>query len=199
VKSLILSEVNIKEIEYIETGAGILVKKIKPNFKTLGPKYGKLMKQISAVVTEFDQDKINEIEKTGVAEFIIDGETVVLDANDVEIQTEDIPGWVISTSGNITVALDVTITQTLKEEGIARELINRIQNLRKDKQLEVTDKIIVEVEKHEDIVSAIENNYPYICSEILAASLSIIQQINEDKVSVELTDEITTCISLKKA
>ncbi|MEI6852251.1 MAG: isoleucine--tRNA ligase [Bacteroidota bacterium] len=199
VKNLILSEVNIKEIEYIETGAGILVKKIKPNFKTLGPKYGKLMKQISAVVTEFDQDKINEMEKTGTAEFVIEGQTVLLDANDVEIQTEDIPGWVISTSGAITVALDVTITPTLKEEGIARELINRIQNLRKDKQLEVTDRIIVEVEKHDDIVSAIENNYDYICSEILAASLSITKEITEEKITVELTDEITTCITLKKA
>jgi isoleucyl-tRNA synthetase len=199
IKSLILSEVNIKEIEYIETGAGILVKKIKPNFKTLGPKYGKLMKQISAVVVEFDQDKINEIEKTGTAEFVIEGQTVLLDANDVEIITEDIPGWVISTSGNITVALDVTITQVLKEEGIARELINRIQNLRKDKHLEVTDRIIVEVEKHDDIVSAIENNYDYICSEILAASLSITKEIAEEKITVELTDEITTCITLKKA
>ena len=199
VKNLILSEVNIKEIEYIETGAGILVKKIKPNFKTLGPKYGKLMKQISAVVTEFNQDKINNIEKTGVAEFVIEGQTVLLDANDVEIITEDIPGWVISTSENITVALDVTITQVLKEEGIARELINRIQNLRKEKHLEVTDKINVLVENHTDIVSVIENNYHYICSEILAASFSVIKQITEDKISVELSDEITTCISLKKA
>ncbi len=199
VKNLILSEVNIKEIEYIETGAGILVKKIKPNFKTLGPKFGKLMKQISTVITEFDQEKINEIEKTGVAEFVIEGQTVLIDANDVEIITEDIPGWVISTSGNITVALDITITQVLKEEGIARELINRIQNLRKDKQLEVTDKINVLVESHTDIVSAIENNYHYICSEILAASLSITNQIAEDKISVELTEDITTCISLIKA
>lgn len=198
VKNLILSEVNIKEIEYIETGAGILVKKIKPNFKTLGPKFGKLMKQISTVITEFDQEKINEIEKTGVAEFVIEGQTVLIDANDVEIITEDIPGWVISTSGNITVALDITITQVLKEEGIARELINRIQNLRKDKQLEVTDKINVLVESHTDIVSAIENNYHYICSEILAASLSITNQIAEDKISVELTEDITTCISLIK-
>jgi isoleucyl-tRNA synthetase len=199
VKNLILSEVNIKEIEYIETGEGILLKKIKPNFKTLGPKYGKLMKQISAKVAEFGQQEINSIEKSGFFEFVIEGQNVVLELNDLEIQTEDIPGWVISTSVNITVALDVTITKVLKEEGIARELINRIQNLRKDKLLEVTDKINVEVEKHEDIVSAIENNFSYICSEILAASLSITKQINDDKISVELTDEITTCISLKKA
>jgi isoleucyl-tRNA synthetase len=199
VKNLILSEVNIRDIEYINASAGILVKKIKPNFKTLGPKYGKLMKQISAFVTGFDQEQITAIELLGKLNIIIEGQNIELELTDVEIQTEDIPGWVISTLGNITVALDVTVTPELKDEGIARELINRIQNLRKDKQFEVTDKISVEVEKHEDIVTAIKHNFNYICNEILATSLEITEQIAADKISVDLTDEITTFISIKKA
>ena len=129
---------------------------------------------------------------------VIDGETIELEMNDVEIQTEDIPGWVIASSGNITVALDVTLTTALINEGIARELVNRIQNIRKDKNYEVTDKIVVVVEKHDGIVNAIQNNFSYICSEILAASLTITEQLSADKTLVELTDEISTFVSLKK-
>ncbi len=199
VKNLILSEVNIKAIEYIDNSAGILVKKIKPNFKTLGPKYGKLMKQISACVVAFTQEEINAMENTGKAQLLVENENVELEMTDVEILTEDIPGWVLSSSGNITVALDVTLTSELVDEGIARELVNRIQNLRKDNKFEVTDKILVEVEKHQEIISAIQNNYSYICSEILASSLTLIEHISTDKTSVELTEEITTFVSLKKA
>ncbi|MEI6124340.1 MAG: isoleucine--tRNA ligase [Bacteroidota bacterium] len=198
VKNLILSEVNVKEIEYIGNSAGILVKKIKVNYKTLGPKFGKLMKQISSCVSTFNQDQINKIEKNGILQLVIDGETIELEMNDVEIQTEDIPGWVIASSGNITVALDVTLTTALINEGIARELVNRIQNIRKDKNYEVTDKIVVVVEKHDGIVNAIQNNFSYICSEILAASLTITEQLSADKTLVELTDEISTFVSLKK-
>ena len=199
VKNLILSEVNIKAIEYIDNSAGILVKKIKPNFKTLGPKYGKLMKQISACVVAFTQEEINAMENTGKAQLLVENENVELEMTDVEILTEDIPGWVLSSSGNITVALDVTLTSELVDEGIARELVNRIQNLRKDNKFEVTDKILVEVEKHHEIINAIQNNYSYICSEILASSLTLIEHISTDKTSVELTEEITTFVSLKKA
>ncbi len=199
VKNLILSEVNIKAIEYIDNSAGILVKKIKPNFKTLGPKYGKLMKQISACVVAFTQEEINAMENTGKAQLLVENETVELEMTDVEILTEDIPGWVLSSSGNITVALDVTLTSELVDEGIARELVNRIQNLRKDNKFEVTDKIIVEVEKHHKIITAIQNNYYYICSEILASSLSLSEQIFTDKISVEITEEITIFVSIKKA
>ena len=199
VKNLILSEVNIKEIEYIDTSAGILVKKIKPNFKTLGPKHGKLMKQILDVVIAFSQEQINTMERTDALQIEVAGQTIDLDSNDVEIQTEDIPGWVISSSGNITVALDVTLTPALKDEGIARELVNRIQNLRKDNNFEVTDKIEVLVEKHEEIVAAVQNNFNYICSEILASSLTLTESISADKTAVDLTDEITTFVSLKKA
>ena len=139
-----------------------MVKKIKPNFKTLGPKYGKLMKQISACVVAFTQEEINAMENTGKAQLLVENETVELEMTDVEILTEDIPGWVLSSSGNITVALDVTLTSELVDEGIARELVNRIQNLRKDNKFDVTDKIIVEVEKHHKIITAIQNNYYYI-------------------------------------
>lgn len=199
VKHLILSEVNIKEIEYVEGGAGILVKKIKPNFKTLGPKYGKLMKQISALVTGFTQEQINNIEQTGFFHTEIEGQAIELDIHDVEIVTEDIPGWVVANAGNLTVALDTTITDALKEEGIARELINRIQNIRKDSNFEVTDKIIVQIEEHNEITSAITNYFSYICSEILASSLTIVKTIENGGIHpVEITDEIKINISVLK-
>jgi isoleucyl-tRNA synthetase len=199
VKHLILSEVNIKEIEYVEGGAGILVKKIKPNFKTLGPKYGKLMKQISSLVAGFTQEDISKIESEGFYHAEIEGEIIELTSSDVEVVTDDIPGWVVLNAGNLTVALDITITEKLKEEGVARELINRIQNLRKDNNFEVTDKIIVQIEEHIEITSAITNYFSYICSEILASSLTIVKTIEKGDIHpVELTDEIKTNISVLK-
>ncbi len=200
VKNLILSEVNVKSLEYIEDSNNILVKKIKPNFKSLGPKYSKLMKQIAAAISGFNQLDISKFETEGKYLLTIEGNEVILDLTDVEIMSEDIPGLLVANMGNLTVALDVTITEKLKEEGISRELINRIQNLRKENQYEVTDKIILMVEKHNDILSAIKNNYDYICSETLATSLEISDSINNDnKVCVELTDEIQTNILIKKA
>ena len=198
VKDLILSEVNIKEIEYIDPSAGILVKKIKPNFKTLGPKYGKLMKAIAAVITGFDQNQINTLEKEKSIACEVEEQSVMLDISDVEILTEDIPGWVITTSGNLTLALDINITPALFEEGLARELINRIQNLRKDKNFDVTDKISVEIEEHKDLVQAINNNFSYICTEILASSLKTTQHIEGEKHTIEIYEGITTNISLVK-
>lgn len=198
VKDLILSEVNIKEIEYIDPSAGILVKKIKPNFKTLGPKYGKLMKAIAAVITGFDQNQINTLEKEKSIACEVEGQSVLLDISDVEILTEDIPGWIVTTSGNLTLALDINITPALFEEGLARELINRIQNLRKDKNFDVTDKISVEIEEHKDLVQAINNNFSYICTEILASSLKTTQHIEGEKHTIEIYEGITTNISLVK-
>ncbi|NWJ52763.1 MAG: isoleucine--tRNA ligase [Bacteroidetes bacterium] len=199
VRSLILSEVNVKEIEYLTDGAGILVKKIKPNFKTLGPRYGKLMKQIAAVVATFNQADIADLEHSGLRKLQIESDEVELLLSDVEIMAEDIPGWVVASEGAVTVALDITITSSLKEEGVARELINRIQNIRKEKNFEVTDKIELKVEKIDEIVSAIQNNFSYICSETLADSLDLVDKLeNEDKIAVELTEELSTYILINR-
>ncbi len=199
VENLILSEVNVKEIEYLTETAGILVKKIKPNFKTLGPRYGKLMKSIATAVTELSSDQISKLEEEEVLKLTIDGELVELSLHDVEITTEDIPGWLISSTGNLTVALDINITDELKQEGLARELVNRIQNLRKERNYEVTDKIRVRVEKMDYLDKAIINNLSYICAEILAESLDLVDEIeDENRVAVELTEEFSTNIRIEK-
>ncbi len=197
-KKLILSEVNVKELEYM-TDDSILVKKVKPNFKTLGPKYGKLMKMISSELVRLDDEQIKQFESEGNYVLNIDGQEIVIDLTDVEILTQDIPGWLISTMGTLTVALDITITEELKEEGIARELVNRIQNIRKDKQFEVTDKINVKIEKNNGLISALNRNYSYICSETLAESLELVESINEsEKQVIELSDELKTHIIVTK-
>lgn len=199
IEQLILSEVNVKELEYLEDSAGVLVKKIKPNFKTLGPRYGKLMKQIAAAVGGFGQEDIARIEAEEKYLLNVEGEAVEILLSDVEIISEDIPGWLVANEGNLTVALDVTITEALRNEGIARELINRIQNLRKDKGFEVTDKIEVFVEQHSDITEAIVSNNDYICSETLATRLDYSETIADtQKVEVELTDEIKTCVLIQR-
>ena len=158
VKDLILSEVNVKELELLEEGSGILVKSIKPNFKTIGPKYGKHMKAIAAMVNQMSGDDIASIESKGGWSGDVNGERVELDLADFEITAQDIPGWLVSSEGNLTVALDVTISEALKSEGIARELVNRVQNLRKDSGLEVTDRIVLKVETSNEIKEAIDAN-----------------------------------------
>ncbi|UKJ07347.1 isoleucine--tRNA ligase [Solitalea lacus] len=173
VKDLILSETNIKEIQYIHDTAGILIKKIKPNFKTLGPKVGKMMKEVSAAVNNFSQEDINAIERDGFYSLQLNGESFKLELTDVEILSEDIPGWLVTNLGKLTVALDVTITEELKQEGIARELVNRIQNLRKDKGFEVTDKINVRLQSNELVDNAVKNFLPYINAEILGTNFDL--------------------------
>ncbi len=199
VKNLILTEVNVKEIQYISDTSDILVKKIKPNFKTLGPRYGKLMKQIVSSIDQFDQQDISRLEQTGSVMLSLDGQPVEILLSDVEILTEDIPGWVVANLGNLTVALDLTITDELREEGLARELVNRIQNLRKDSNLEVTDKIRVEVGKNPELETAINHNYHYICSETLAISLKTPEKITAaNKQRLEITEEIQVDICIEK-
>lgn len=199
VEQLILSEVNVKELNYLEDTAGVLVKKIKPNFKTLGPRYGKLMKQIAAAIAGFGQEDISRMEREEKFVLDIEGETVEVLISDVEIISEDIPGWLVANEGTLTVALDVTITESLRNEGIARELINRIQNLRKDKDFEVTDKIEVFVEQHSDITEAIVSNNDYICSETLATRLDYTEAIADpEKAEVELTDDIKTFVLIQR-
>jgi isoleucyl-tRNA synthetase len=177
----------------------MLVKKIKPNFKALGPRYGKLMKQIAARVNQWDADQIKQLETEGKLSIDIDSQNVEILLSDVEIFTEDIPGWLVSSMGQLTVALDITITEELKQEGIARELINRIQNIRKDKQYEVTDKIAVTLEKNNVLETAVNKNYSYICSEILAESLVFQERIEQnDKEIIELIDNLKTSIAVTK-
>jgi len=199
VENLILSEVNVKELEYLQDTSGVLVKSIKPNFKTLGPKYGKMMKQIAAAVNAFGQDEIVKIEQEGRYMLEIEGQEVEILLTDVDIITQDIPGWLISSIGTLTVALDVTLTSELVEEGIARDLVNRIQNLRKDKGFEVTDKIRLKIEKNPEISNAIQNNFDYICSETLAESLDLTDELgNGDSAQVELADNLAAKLLIEK-
>jgi isoleucyl-tRNA synthetase len=197
VKDLILSEVNIKEIEFLTDTAGVLVKKIKPNFKTIGPKFGKHMKVIAGLVNQFGEDEIASIEKSGKYSLEANGETIELTFEDFEITTDDIPGWLVITEYGITVALDITISAELKEEGIAREFVNRIQNLRKESGLDVTDKISLKIKEHNFINSAINKNKNYICSETLASSIELVNEI-EAGVEVEVEEGINTIISIAK-
>ncbi len=171
VADLIKSEVNVKEIELLDDASGILVKQIKPNFKVLGPKFGKEMKAIAAEVSKFDQEDIQKIEQEGEISIKIDNKTIKLEVHDVEISSQDIEGWLVASSGTLTVALDVSISEELKQEGIARELVNRIQNLRKDSGLEVTDKIAIKILKDGIIEKAVEKNLDYIKTETLTAEL----------------------------
>lgn len=199
VSNLIISEVNIKEIEYLTESAGFLVKKIKANFKTLGPRYGKYMKEIAANLSSYSQELINRLEKEGRIMMGVQGEEIEILITDVDIITEDIPGWVVANQGSLTVALDITLTPELVEEGIARELVNRIQNLRKDKGFDVTDKITLRIEKIDSIENAIAHNYNYICSETLCESLELFATGSENgKEIIELTDDISVGIVINK-
>jgi isoleucyl-tRNA synthetase len=199
VEKLILSEVNVKELEFMTDDSGMLVKQIKPNFKTLGPRYGKMMKSIAAAFSDFDNDRISQLETEGKYLLNIEEQEVEILLSDVEINTQDIPGWLIASESNLTVALDITITEELREEGIARELVNKIQNLRKENNYDVTDKILVQVVKNEKIESALKNNYHYICSETLAKSLDVVEKIsNNAGVEVELGDDLAVVIQIAK-
>ncbi|MES3017520.1 MAG: isoleucine--tRNA ligase [Bacteroidota bacterium] len=194
VKDLILSETNIKDIEYISDTTGFISKKLKPNFKALGPKVGKDMKVVAAMLTNLSQQEIAKFELEGT--YNIDGTDYSIDIEDVEIVAEDVPGWQVANLGKLTVALDVTLTSELKQEGISRELVNRIQNMRKDGGFEVTDKINVRIKDHPYISEAVKNNLPYICAEILADSLELVDEL--DKGEVVGIDENDLMILIKK-
>ena len=187
VRELILSETNIKEIEYITDTAGIIKKKIKPNFKTLGKKLGKDMKAVAEQINAFNDADISTFEQNGGTQLSVGDTRYSILPEDVEIIAEDVPGWQVTNLGKLTVALDVNISTELKEEGIARELINRIQNLRKELGFEVTDKIKVSLQGNDLITNAVENNLSYICAEILATSLEVLPQLNEGQ-AIEIED-----------
>ena len=199
VKGLILSEVNVKELELLEDTTGVLVKKIKPNFKTIGKKYGKYMKAIIAITNQWSQDDIIALDKNKGWTGEIEGESIALETEDFEISTDDIPGWLVATEGNYTVALDETISSALKNEGIAREFVNRIQNLRKESGLEVTDRIELKIKSDDKINLAINDNLNYICSETLANSLDLVEEVNGEKLVFEVEEGVSAELSLSKA
>ena len=196
VSNLIKHEVNIKEIELLEDASEILVKQIKPNFKVLGPKFGRDMKLISNAIQNFSKEEISTIEKEGGISIEIDGKMINLGLTDVEISSKDIEGWLVANEGAITVALDVTISEDLRKEGVARELVNRIQNARKDSGLEVTDRIKLTVLKFEDLEESIINNKEYIMSETLTNELEFVDELSNG-TDIEF-DEIKSKILIHK-
>jgi isoleucyl-tRNA synthetase len=199
VKTLILTEVNVKEAELLKDTSGLLIKKIKPNFKQLGPRYGKLMKDISSAVAALTQEDIQRLESQGSIDITIGSEKINLTLPDVEITSEDIPGWLVASEGRLTVALDVNLTHELKEEGIAREFVNRIQNIRKDSGFEVTDKIDIEIQQHDEINSSIEHFGDYIRSQTLAKTIRLVDKIKaDDAKTIDIDDTISTMISVRK-
>jgi isoleucyl-tRNA synthetase len=196
VSDLIKAEVNVKEIELLDDASGVLVKQIKPNFKALGPRFGKDMNLISSEIQKFSQEQINEIDAKGELSLVISGNSIILTSQDVEISSQDIPGWLVANSNGITVALDITISEELKQEGIARELVNRIQNIRKDSGFEVTDKIKVQVQRNGELEQAIKNNENYIKDETLTEELNFTDNL-ENGIEIEF-DEIKTRILISK-
>ncbi len=196
-KELILSEVNVKELELLTEGTALLVKNIKPNFKTIGPKYGKQMKDIASLVAQFSQQDITEIEKKGKWNTVIDACEINLEMEDFEISAQDIPGWLVASEGGITVALDTTLSPELKNEGIAREIVNRIQNLRKDSAFDVTDRILLKINTSEAIQTAISANKSYICDEVLANEISF-EALPNSAFCTDIEAEKDTYIAIQK-
>ena len=188
VKQLILSEVNVKEMKFVENTAGILVKRIKPDFKKLGPRYGKIMKPLAAAIQQMSQDDINAFEKAGSFALTVNDQDVQLDRADVEIISEDIPGWLVANEGRLTVALDITVTEELRKEGLARELVNRVQNLRKSSGFDITDKVNLFILSNDMIDDAIREYRDYIANQVLAASIEIEDEAVSDAVELDFED-----------
>jgi isoleucyl-tRNA synthetase len=196
IAELIKSEVNVKEIELLDDASGILVKQIKPNFKKLGPRFGKDMKQIAGAIAVLGQEDIQKIEQQGEIMLDIENKSINLQLEDVEITSQDIEGWLVASSGSITVALDISIDESLRNEGIARELVNRIQNLRKESGYDVTDKIDIKILKDGTVEQAVKSNLQYIKTETLAADLNFEDTLENGTVIA--FDEINTKLFIKK-
>ncbi len=195
VEQLILNEVNVKELAYVDSTSEILVKRAKPDFKKLGPKYGKIMKPLAVKIQEFENKDIQELENNGSYTLQMEGQEVVIGLDDVEIISEDIPGWLVENEGRLTVALDITITDELRNEGIARELVNRIQNLRKAKEFEITDRILVKIVSNSVTDAAVKDNSDYIKNQVLADEIRIVNEELEDDIEI---DDILLTISIQK-
>ena len=189
--ALILNEVNVKNIKFVSNDEGILVKRVKPDFKKLGPKFGKLMKQVAAAVAAMSQKDIIEFEKTGSFAFNIDGNEAVVEVADVDIISEDIPGWLVASDNKVTVALDITVTDELKREGIAREIVNRVQNIRKDKYFEITDRIVVNMACAKNIAEAVADFNDYIARQVLADSINLVDSLDghDGVIALDLDDD----------
>ncbi|AYQ35244.1 isoleucine--tRNA ligase [Runella sp. SP2] len=189
VAPIIMSEVNVKSVEFVSDDSGILKKKIKPNFKALGPKYGKNMKAVGEVINAMNEEQIREIERNGKVTLTGGDTTFEILLAEIEILTEDVPGWLVASQGSLTVALDVTITEELRREGIARDVVNRIQNLRKDSGFEVTDKIAIQLENNnEELADAVETNKNYICQEVQAVQLDLVADLNGSASEIEMDE-----------
>lgn len=200
VEHLILSEVNVKNIEFLDLHNNVLSKTIKANFKVLGPKYGKIMKSLAAKITAFSQDDISKLESNGEYTLEIEGQNIILTVDDVDITTKDIEGWVVANDNGLTVALDVTITEDLRLEAVARELVNRIQNIRKDVGFEITDHIIVELENDELLSKSIAKYHDYICGETLTKQLSLVDsKISNPTAEIDVIEGKSLCIKVTKA
>jgi isoleucyl-tRNA synthetase len=196
VSDLIKSEVNVKEIELIDEGSGLLVKQIKPDFKKLGPRFGKDMKQVASIIQQFGQEEISTLEKEGKISILFNEKNLTLILDDVVISSQDIEGWLVANANGVTVALDVTINEELKNEGIARELINRIQNLRKDSGFEVTDRVEVTIQNNNNLKAAVAQNIAYIKQETLTEVLEFEANV-ENGIEIAF-DDIATKLSIKK-
>jgi isoleucyl-tRNA synthetase len=197
-KALIAGEVNVKEIELITDTTGLITKRIRPNFKTLGKRYGAQMKAIAALVGEFTQEQIAALELAGNIELTVDNQSLTLVREDFEITSEDMPGWLVATEGPLTVALDITLTDELRREGTARELVNRIQNLRKESGLEVTDKIAVQIEALPFIVESVADQAKYIASQVLARSVETVAKPAGTFVQTVEIDEQNVVLGITK-
>jgi isoleucyl-tRNA synthetase len=199
VSELIKTETNLKEVAFMEEDSDILVKNIKPNFKTLGPKFGRHMKAIANAVKEFGTEEIATLETNGEMELALAAETVTITLEDVEISTQDIEGWLVMSDDKLTVALDISISDELHQEGIARELVNRIQNIRKEQGFEVTDKINIVVIQQDLLKTSVDANFDYICSETLTENLTFIDSSSdENAIDIELEEGLTTQIVVSK-
>ncbi|MDR3118830.1 MAG: isoleucine--tRNA ligase [Mediterranea sp.] len=197
VRSLIINEVNVREIDFVDGTAGILVKKVKCDFKKLGPKFGKQMKAVAAAVEEMSQEAIAELERTGRYVLQIDNGQAIIELSDVAVINEDIPGWLVANEGKLTVALEVTVTEALRREGIARELVNRIQNIRKSSGFEITDKIEISLSKNPQTDNAVNEYNAYICNQVLGTSLILMDKVKD---AIELNfDDFSLFVHIEKS
>ena len=199
VTDLILAEVNLKELELIKDDS-VFIKNIKANFKKLGPLFGKQMKAAAAEIAKLNQEQITELEKNGSIAITVDGESKLISTDDVEISTKDIPGWKVASENGITVALDLELTDELRQEGMARELVNRIQNFRKEKGFEVTDRINIKILQEVELAKAINANKTYICTEVLADQLEMVDKTAiVDGLEIEIEEGLNTLVHIVKS
>ena len=184
-KNLILTEVNVKELKFVDNAAGILVKRVKPDFKKLGPRYGKIMKQLANAIAGMSQEDIAMYERDGSYTFEIDGTKATVGIEDAEILSEDIPGWLVANEGRLTVALDITLTEELQREGYARELVNRIQNIRKSSGFDITDKIAIQLSRNAETDAAIDEYKSYILNQVLGVDLQLVDTLDGNTVELD--------------